>query len=215
MVLELSTAFAMRCPVCGRLEVDQINIFQLSGNRKHTIYCECGSEKAIISRKGSSYLVMDYYCIICDYKHSIVIPKEKFWTKNHLNILGCLETDLSLGYYGPYKLIKEELESQQRDLASLADELGFDDFIDPELMLEVLDYLHDSAANSNLYCECGSHDINIELFSDKVELTCNNCQASLIIPAAYREDLVRLKMSDEIVLSFSPESTIHSKHPWI
>ncbi len=215
MVLELSTAFAMRCPVCGRLEIDQINIFQLSGDKKYTIHCDCGSEKAIIARKGSKHIAMNYYCIICDCKHSIVIPKVKFWSKNRFNTLLCHETDLKLGYYGSYKLLNRELERQQKDLDSMANELGFDDFIDPELMLAVLDYLHDTAADSNLYCECGSHDINIELFSNRVELACNNCQASLIIPVSCKEDLVGLKMSDEIVLKFSPGNTRNSKHPWI
>jgi predicted RNA-binding Zn-ribbon protein involved in translation (DUF1610 family) len=196
MLIEKSTTFSMRCPNCGRLEVKQINIFQLSGNKKLDIYCECGTKKASISKKGS-YINIEYYCIICDDEHSILLPEDSFWSKNHLNSLSCLNTDLNLGYYGPYKLVMEELDRQQEELDAMVNELGFNDFADPEIMLEVLDYLHDVAANTNLYCECGSHDINIDLSSDKVELICNNCGSKLSVSATNKEDIKNLKSLDK------------------
>ena len=203
MVLELSTAFAMRCPTCGRLDVDQLNIFQLSGDQEVIFQCECGTRKAVIRRKGFRYVSVDYYCIMCDKEHSIVFPSNVFWSKKHLNSLLCLETDLNLGYFGSYKLINEELERQQEELNSMANELGFDEFADPEVMLEILDYLHDIAATGGLYCECGSHNINIELFSDKLELSCNSCSAVKQIPASKRADLDAIKKLDEIIVNFS------------
>jgi len=85
----------------------------------------------------------------------------------------------------------------------MANELGFDEFADPEVMLEILDYLHDIAATGGLYCECGSHNINIELFSDKLELSCNSCSAVKQIPASKRADLDAIKKLDEIIVNFS------------
>jgi predicted nucleic acid-binding Zn finger protein len=215
MVLELSTALAMRCPTCGRLDINQLNIFQLSGDIRHEIYCECGSHKMTVSKKRSDYIVVEYYCIICDYEHSVVLPGNKFWSKNHLSSLSCLETNLNLGYFGPYRLIAEKLEKQQEELDSMADELGYDDFSDPELILAILDYLHDIAANGNLFCECGSHDINIDLSSEKVKLICNNCRASYVVPVNSRKELDRLKKLDELVLDFQPGATKNPRGPWI
>ncbi|MFW6381470.1 MAG: hypothetical protein ACOCZ3_02895 [Bacillota bacterium] len=214
MVLELSTAFSIRCPDCGRLQVDQINIFELSGRGTRDIYCSCGNKKASISRQGSDHIRVDYYCIICDQKHTTYIPASHFWNHSQLHPLLCQNTSLNLGYYGSYSLLQEELQRQQRELDSLASELGFDDFVDPELMLEVLDHLHDKAAESGLYCECGSHDINIELFSDRVELSCNNCQATLTIPASYQQDLQELKMSDELILTLKRPSRVTGRS-WV
>ncbi|MFP4016114.1 MAG: hypothetical protein ACLFUI_03690 [Halanaerobiales bacterium] len=203
MVLDLSTAFAMRCPTCGRLDVNHLNIFELSGEREVMFRCECGTQKAAVRKKGSRYIVVDYYCIMCDKEHSVVFPANVFWSRRHLNSLLCLETDLNLGYFGSYKLINEEIERQQEELNSMANELGFDEFVDPEVMLEILDYLHDIAATGGLYCECGSHNINIELFSDKLELSCNTCNAVKQIPASKRGDLDAIKKLDEIVVNFS------------
>ncbi|MEJ6951153.1 hypothetical protein [Natronospora cellulosivora (SeqCode)] len=204
MVLELSIAFAMRCPTCGRLDnVNQLNIFQMSGDQKVTVLCECGAHKATIARKGSAYVAIDYYCIICDSMHSVVFPQKVFWSKNKLNSLFCLDTDLNLAYFGSYSLVNQELKRQQQELNSMANDLGFDEFVDPEVMLGILDYLHDIAALNGLYCECGSYHIDIDLFSDKLELSCNTCNTIRSIPASKKSDLDNIKKLDEIILYFS------------
>ncbi|ACL70552.1 hypothetical protein [Halothermothrix orenii] len=203
MVIEHSSAFAMRCPTCGRLEVNQLNIFQLSGNKTHRIKCQCGRQKVSFKRKGRKFISIKFYCIICDREHVTVIPRDEFFTKNHLNVLVCPNTELNLGYYGSYLLLREELNRQQEELNSIANEMGFDDFNDPEIMLEVLDHLHDIAAEGSLFCECGSHDINIDLFSDKIQLLCNNCNSSLVVPASTREDVDLLKNKDEVIIKMS------------
>lgn len=215
MVIELSTAFAMRCPTCGQLETHQLNIFHLSGDKSHDIYCECGSKKASISKKGTKYIQIRYYCIICDHDHSITVPKEVFWTKNHLSPLVCLDTDLNLGYFGSYSLIKKEIDRQQEELDSMANELGFEEFVDPEIMLGTLDYLHDIAALGGLLCECGSHDINIDLYSDRIQLGCNKCNSNLLIPASSKKDLEKLKKLDEVIIRSGQEKFKNSKDPWI
>jgi Zn finger protein HypA/HybF involved in hydrogenase expression len=203
MVIELSTAFAMRCPTCGRLDIDQLNIFQFSGSGARDIYCECGTRKASIQKKGTSYISIRYYCIICDSEHNCILPKRVFWSRKQLNSLACLDTDLNLGYFGSYRLIKKELDRQQEELNSMANELGFDEFVNPEIMLEVLDYLHDIAADGGLYCECGSHDINIELYSDKLELSCNKCHSIRQILASKQDDLDNLKKTDEVIIKLA------------
>ncbi len=203
MVLELSTAFAMRCPTCGRLDVDHINIFELSGDQEVIFRCECGTQKAALKKKGSRYISVNYYCIMCEKEHNVVFPGNIFWSKKHLNDLLCLDTDLNLGNFGSYELINEELKRQQEELDSMANELGFDEFANPDIMLEILDFLHDIAATGGLYCECGNHNINIELFSERLELTCNTCNAVKQIPASKRADLDSIKKLDEIVVNLS------------
>ena len=203
MVLEYSTAFAMRCPVCGHLDVEKINIFNFSGASKHTIYCRCGSKKGIFTRKDSGNIALTYFCLICSSEHSLLITSLKFWSNSRLFSLHCLETELNLGYYGPYHMLNERISRQKQDLESLASELGFDDFDDPEVMLNVLDYLHDIAEKSGLYCECVSPDINIELFSDHINLGCGKCSNTYKISASTPEDLNKLKMSDELVLQIT------------
>ncbi|MFW5999656.1 MAG: hypothetical protein ACOCQC_03230 [Halanaerobiaceae bacterium] len=203
MVLEFSTAFALRCPDCGHMDAEQINIFQLSGDSKYTVRCNCGSEKGVISRCESGSISLVYYCLVCSSEHALVITPRRFWSGDRLFSLNCLETDLNLGYYGSYTRLNEKMARQKRDLNSLASELGFDDFADPEVMLNILDRLHDIAEKSGLYCQCGSPDINIELFSDRINLVCGKCNNSYEVSASKPEDVNKLKMSDELILKIT------------
>lgn len=213
MVIELSTSFAMRCPTCGRLDVHRLNVFNLAGGEPLEYYCECGSHKATIERKGSKYINIRYYCIICDLEHSMILPHNIFWSKNHLNSLICLDTELNLGYFGPEKKIMAELDRQREELNSMANELGFDEFADPEIMLEILDYLHDVAAEGGLFCECGNHEISIELYTDKLELTCSICGSSQQLAASSKEDLYQLKGMDDVIIKLPKGKPKSSKNP--
>lgn len=97
----------------------------------------------------------------------------------------------------------------------MANDLGFDDFADPELMLAILDYLHDIAANGSLFCQCGSHDINVDLFSDQIRLICNNCGAARIVSAKKSKDLDYLKQKGELMLNIPAGTGNNPKDPWI
>lgn len=211
MVIELSTTFAIRCGMCSSLELYQLNIFDLSGDKNCDIFCKCGSQLLSITRKGSKYLSIKYYCIICDLEHTVLIPNSIFWTKNRVNSLLCLETGLNLGYYGSYTKLQRELDRQQKELDLMANDLGFADFVNPEIILEVLDFIHDMAELGVLFCECGCSDLNIELFFDSLELTCNNCNSAIIIPAANKNHLNKLKKMNEVVIKLNTPPDIKPK----
>ena len=67
-------------------------------------------------------------------------------------------------------------------------------------MLQALDVIHDIAAEGALNCDCGSDDINIELFSDKIQLICNKCGSHLNIDAVNKIDLKNLKQLNRVQL---------------
>ncbi|MGM0602156.1 MAG: hypothetical protein ACQESS_02450 [Bacillota bacterium] len=216
MLLELSTTIAVSCPACGRLGTDEINIFQLSGGTVHQLKCSsCGAKKASIRRTKKGYIQIDYFCLLCNRAHKKIVSPKKFWHSDRITPLLCEETGLNLGYFGSTEMIKSELQRQKEELDMMADELGFEDFVNPELMLEVLDYLHDIAAEGRLNCECGSHDINIELFNDRIELSCNNCGAHIDISVKTRDDLTELKKEGRVHLHSIQGKPHNSRDPWI
>ena len=201
MIFEKSTTFAIRCSDCGYIDLEQINIFQLSGRQSHDIICECGNKKASIKRKNSKEILINYYCLVCDCEHQLTILGKSFWSTKREYLLYCDKTDLNLGYFGDYKLIKEKISRQKKEMDALASELGFEDFSNPEIMLEILDYLHDLADKGNLGCDCGSFDININLSSDNLKLFCGCCANFVIIPASGRDHLRELKNFEELFLT--------------
>lgn len=206
MIIEKSVSFATRCSDCGNLDINQVNIFQLSGSSSLKFTCQCGREKIKLARKRHKILATPY-CLVCDKRHEISIPESKFWSDSRVRNLRCPRTGLNLGYFGPYFLLQKKVDQQQRELEMLADGLGFDDFVDPEIMLMVLDILHDFAAAGSLSCECGSSEVNIDLFSDYILLSCQRCEGLLSVPASDKKDVKSLQEQDDLLLSIHKDAS--------
>lgn len=87
----------------------------------------------------------------------------------------------------------------------MANDLGFDEFVNPEIMLEVLDYLDDIAASGRLYCDCGSHNINIELFLIGLNFPVITVML-LNRSRLQKDDLEAVKKLDEIKVNISTKT---------
>ncbi len=200
MLIDKTIEIALRCHHCGRLEKTKLNIFQVRDDHLLDIKCSCGSTKARIKAKSDKYVHFEYNCFLCDEYHRRVIEKDEFWSTGSLKHLKCLNTGLEIGYYGATHLIDEELNKQKEELKILADELGLNDYQEPELLLEVFNIVHDRASLSKLYCECGSDDIDVKLYSSKIELKCRECGSVLNISAETEEQLNEIKNKGDIVI---------------
>lgn len=198
MLIKLSTTIALSCPACGRLERDEINIFELPTAKLKKLSCSCGAEKASIMRKKNSRIQINYFCLHCNKAHKINVSAQKFWYSKKLTPLSCRETGLNPGFFGRSALVNEEIKKEKQDLELIAAELGFDDFKNPDIMLQALDFIDDIAEEGALSCECGSDNIKIELFSDKIQIICDNCGARLDIEAVSDRDLKELRQLDEV-----------------
>lgn len=200
MIIELLTTLSLRCPVCGKLEIHPIHIFDFSGRQSKDIFCECGYKKVRISTKDFKRFSMKFNCIICEVEHTLLISAEEFWGQ-YLSIVRCPDTDLKLGYLGPDLLVQNEIRDQQ-DLDDMLKDSDFEDyFCDPEVMLGVLDILHDIAEAGGLFCQCGNHKIDIDMYPDKVELNCRECHGLITINARTANDLAKLKEQSRIVIT--------------
>ena len=200
MLINLSTTIALSCPACGRLERDKINIFELPVGELKQLSCSCGAEKASLKRKEDSQIKLNYFCLHCNTAHKVLFSSDIFWHSKKLIPLSCKETGLNPGFFGPPVLVETELKQEKQDLELMAAELGFDDFKNPDIMLQAVDFIHDIAAEGALNCECGSDDINIELFSDKIQLICNNCGSHLNVNAVSESDLQNLRQMNKVQL---------------
>ena len=200
MVINKTTTIAVRCLDCGPFTVETINIFYLSGNGEYEVRCSCGHKKARLSCADSRNIKIYYYCPVCNSEHKRIISAARFWSNAAEYPLVCRVTGLNLGYYGQHQLIKKREMEEKKEMESLVNEFASDDFVNPEIILEVLDYLHDLADQGALKCECGSVDINISLCNDKLKLLCGNCTNFIIVPASSREELNDLKTLSELEL---------------
>ena len=182
MIVATELVVAMRCPICGKLDFHSISRFAFAGTK---------------NRRQFSLQVP---CVLCETNHLVYYKAKQLWA-NKVEFFYCNDTNVELGFFGPAEKVHALAEKYEYSLESLVDGLGYDDyFYNPEIMFEVLNCLHDVAEEGYLYCECGSYQIEIDIFPDRIELNCKDCKSNSVIYAENDEDLNKIKETKKIEL---------------
>lgn len=201
MYVPTSSIVAIRCPACGQLEFHALSLFDFAGANSNKIQCTCGRTLLNIGTKDRKKFWLHAECVMCETKHMLYFTRKQIWSKQVLELI-CEETGLEIGYIGPKNKVRQCVQKQDRSLAEMADELGFADYFDnPDIMYEVLDRLYQIAENGNLNCKCGNQNIEIEIFPDHLELSCDYCRSVARIMAKTDEDLQNINNSTAIMLT--------------
>lgn len=200
MIVATEFVVAIRCPLCGKLDLHPVSRFTLTKSGSHKINCTCGAPKLIIGTKNRQKYWFQIPCVLCETNH-LVYYQAKELCLDRVEYLYCSETNVELGFFGPEEKIKALAENHEYNLESIVDGMGYDDyFYSPEIMFEVLNSLHDVAEEGFLYCECGSYQIEIDIFPDRIELQCKDCKTVSTVFAETEEDLKRIKGTQKIEL---------------
>lgn len=190
MIITTDAVLAMRCPECGKMGVHNFSRFAFPAGKTVPINCSCGAPKVEVTKSGSVYL-LEINCMFCEDGHLHRIAAKALWSGEIARIV-CDDTDLIAGNIGPASQVDEmlvELE-QYPELENTFSELNCDNYFNnARIALAVLNRLRDIAAADGLYCQCGNHKIEVNIFPDRVELYCNNCDSINIVYAETDEDL--------------------------
>jgi len=202
MIIETGALLAMRCPECGKLDYHKLSRFEFGLRKKVEIACKCGFIKLVVNTKDRKDYMLQVPCVVCESKHMRSISSRRFWS-DEVNYLFCQETGLELGYLGPEEEVRELAEAQEESIESLANEFEGEDryFNNSEIMYEVLNRLHDIAEQGALFCQCGNLDVEVDIFPDRLELHCKECDSINIIYAETEDDLRVIKDVDTIELT--------------
>ncbi|WP_031514221.1 hypothetical protein [Desulfofalx alkaliphila] len=201
MLINTSTVLAMRCPQCGKLEFHMLSRFAFSGRRQLEVKCACGAVLLVASKKRNGFYALQLPCVICEVKHQRQITGSKLWSQQLINLY-CQETGVELGHLGPDKKVREAVKNHEYDLEKLIDQFDNDDYFNNSgIMYEVLNCLHDIAERNALYCQCGNDSIEVDIFPDRLELQCKDCDSINIIYAETEEDLRVIKEVEYIELA--------------
>jgi len=202
MIIDTETLIAMRCPECGKLEYHSLSRFEFSGHKRIEISCSCGYIKLVLSTKDRKNYWLQVPCVVCESKHVRSLSAKMLWSEE-VNYLFCQETGLELGYIGPDDEVKALAVAQQETMEALGDDFDAEDeyFHNSEVMYEVLNCLHDIAEQGLLYCQCGNQDVEVDIFPDRLELHCKDCDSVNIIYAETDDDLRVIKSVGTIELT--------------
>ncbi|MBM7853757.1 hypothetical protein JOC37_000122 [Desulfohalotomaculum tongense] len=200
MLVGTSTVLAMRCPECGKLEFHKLSVFSFSGQRVLEIRCSCGALLLLARKKKKNYW-LQLPCVICETNHQRQVSGAQMWSQQVINLY-CQETGIELGHIGPEEKVREAVQNYDYDLKALVEQFEGDDyFVNCDVMYRAINYLHDIAEAGALYCQCGNDDIEVDIFPDRLELHCRECDSVSIIYAETEEDLKVMEQVEYIELT--------------
>lgn len=200
MGIDTNTVLAMRCPDCGKMEFHEFSRFFIARGQSFHVNCSCGATKLTVSTKDFSCYWLQIPCVVCETKHLREISGKRLWSEEVVTI-SCDDTELELGHIGPKSKVKEMTASYEQELEALVNEFGCDSYFNnSKIMYEVLNCLHEIAERGELYCQCGNYKIEVDIFPDRLELQCKNCDSLNIIYAETEEDLKVIQQVDMIEL---------------
>jgi len=140
-------------------------------------------------------------CIACGNEHMFVFSRRDMLNKD-INVFCCPETGMQFCFIGKDETVRKRIDSLEKELDEIIDAFGYDSyFVNTQVMFDSLNKIHDIAEQGNLFCECGSDDIEVVLLSDKICLKCRRCEGNTTIYAASNEDLKDVLMRQQILLS--------------
>lgn len=199
MLITARTALALRCPQCGKLETHAVSRFAFSGGATAKLDCSCGSHKLTAgARHGQVWLQIP--CYLCDGVHYLNYNARNFWD-TRLKPVACADTDLQLGVFGPEDEVESYVRTGGAELDRLLEDEAFGEYFDhPEVMYQALSRVHTMAEEGNLTCSCGNRQISVDIYPERLDLSCPTCGRHKSVPAGTEEDLALLDQVRHIVV---------------
>lgn len=189
MLISTQTTLALRCPSCGKMDLYALSRFACAGGANSKVMCECGTCLLSYCQKGRNVVRLQVECLMCETKHVYSYKNGELWNGSVITIK-CENTGMEIGFLGPKDLVMMSVRQADRSLREMADELGYDKyFINTDIMYQVLEILRKMAGDGRMSCGCGGSQLEVEVYPDRVELSCSACDAVGIVFAETVKDL--------------------------
>lgn len=199
MLINTNIAFAVRCSECGSLKVHDTSLFELFINKRTELVCTCGQQNAIIKAKDYKSLWVDIDCFVCQDKHTFKYTLKQLLRGNI--ITRCIESGIEICFMVSDGDINELVENYEMNSEILCKGLDFlDYFNNPEIMTKSLERIKKIDSEGLLSCSCGDNNIEMNIFPDRIELKCMNCEGIKLIYAENNDDYNNFISKDKIVL---------------
>ncbi len=189
MLIDTSVTIAYKCTSCGSYEFFNISLFALLYKKNCSLSCRCKKSYITIKQEGENGFLINIPCIGCGNEHTYLLSKKCFFLGEPL-VFNCPEARLQICFIGRDEAVRKKVDSIEEEFDELIDMYGYESYFhNTQVMFDTLNCIHDIALKGNLYCECGSENIELVLLSDCILLRCGKCGINKKIPAAKNKDL--------------------------
>jgi len=159
----------------------------------------------ILFSRGNKFFVT-VYCELCRKNHVLSIEYRRTGS-TELRKLYCGENNLELGFVGSRRLIEQTLERHRSAVNRALPDLSSPETENSQIMLDILNRVHDIAESGGVICRCGGEAIRAQVLHACIKLQCQNCGAHAIVSARNEADFERLESVQRIELSLSCHSS--------
>ncbi len=200
VLVTTNTVLTLHCAKCGKINLFALSRFRCGKRGNVHFSCECGSSLLEISRKARNIYCLRVVCCICQTDHCLNLPGREIWHQGVQSLL-CENTGLILGYTGSKEEVRKAINKEADVFREITAQLEDKDFyINPPIMLQVLDTLRRLSESEQIKCSCGQSNLEMETYPDRVEIRCTDCQAVEIIFAESVRDLQKINKLEAIQL---------------
>ncbi|MDU4961219.1 MAG: hypothetical protein E6X17_11235 [Sporomusaceae bacterium] len=208
MVLAATTTLALYCSHCGKIHLHTVCRFELHALKTAELCCSCGHVQARVAPARNGQFFLTLYCQLCrkqhvlcvSYRHNGAVEPRKLY---------CADNNLELGLAGERQLLEQTLDRHRYAVNHASQDPTGAESENSQVLLDVLNKVHDIAENGGVHCSCGSSAIRARVLTACIELRCLACGAAATLAARNETDLARLADMKTIDLSRSCHSRTH------
>ncbi|KNF09749.1 hypothetical protein CLPU_2c02010 [Gottschalkia purinilytica] len=187
MVVDTNLAFAVTCSSCGRLNVQNLSFFDLYNNKRYMVNCSCGDTNAIIKARDTKSIWLEINCIDCQEVHIFKYSLRYIIKKGIIS--RCTDTGMEICFMGNSDIVNKNISNYENNTIDIINEIDLKEyFTNYDIMIRCLEKVKWLKDNNRITCDCGKQDITIEIFSDRIEVKCTNCQSIKVVYAENEED---------------------------
>lgn len=200
MVIYTDATLALYCTRCGKIQTHLISPFTLNPSGRAKLNCQCGHKQGEICVSSHGQFLLTVFCELCQRNH-VLCFSNRYTDTGIVQKLYCMKHNLELGFVGECRLIEQTIEWHKSAVNYPLPDPNSPDSDNPEVMLDLLNRVHDIAERGGVTCRCGRALIRAEVFSSYIELRCQTCGAYETFSARTESDLARVESAQLIELS--------------
>ncbi len=202
MVTDLKRTILYICPVCGKIQRFNIDVFSLNSRKKLILSCRCKNSHIRLSIGKNKMYSIYAPCMVCNEEHIFEIGAKVFWNAPQI-VFGCPNVEFDIINAGDKDTMNEiycDFNKNKSDYYICSGEY----FSENPILSDVLDEVDNFIKKKKIKCTCGEKSVQKNVYLDRVELVCKSCGARRIFDAASINDIKFVKSENkksEIILS--------------
>ena len=176
MVINFKRTVAYMCPSCGEMTFADFSLFELSGERGISVSCGCQKSQLKIFPKTKEQYVLSLRCLLCDELHEYPVSLQDLLKKSCMDF-ACPQVLIGLAFVGKSDAVSSRVKENTEYINEIVSTCGLSHTgKNGVTMLKALDKIQQLSDDSNLFCECGSNIIDVDVLEDEIILECCMCK---------------------------------------